>query len=143
MLNIYIGKENLPKDKKFIFDVDAFFNTCVLKDDVYTRKVLKQLERAEYIDSKTFKDRFGRGLYLNCLSTGAKILLSTAYYTDYIINGSELGYNGLELLLEIEKGNILLEDKAIQLPYVNKEICVDGIVCEDSNEVTYAIGGVL
>lgn len=143
MLNIYTNKALIPKDKSFIFDVDSFFNACKLRDTSFTKEVLSKLEIAEFIDTETFKDRFGRGLYLNCLSTGTKILLTISYFPDLVVNGIELGYNGLDLLVKLEEGNIYLQDTTITLPFMDKEFMVNGELCKDSNEANYAIGGIL
>lgn len=94
MLEMYIGKENLPKDRKFIYDVEAAFNLIdKIKEDEEVAKVLACVENAKYVDEKTFCDKFGRNLYYDCLSTGSKALLLIKAFPDCIVNFMEAGYN--------------------------------------------------
>jgi hypothetical protein len=144
MLTIYVEPDKMPKDKKFIFDVDEFFGICKLRNDAFTNRVLTELEQARYCDKDTFCDRFNRVLYKNCLSTSSKILLATYYYPDMIFNAVELGSDGYELLLNIENGNVLFPDRLAKLCYTQiKDVVVDGHKCNDVTSANYALWGIL
>ena len=106
-LKFYIGEENIPKDKKFINDVESFFMLqCRLEDNEATRRVMKIIDKAEYMDTARFTDRFGTALYKECLSTGAKIVLAVMQFPDIVFRGSELGDNAYMLLAELKEGNV-------------------------------------
>lgn len=132
MLNIYIDKSNLPKDRVFVNDVDAFFNACKLRNTDFTKFVLHEIEKGEYVDEDIFTDRFGRGLFINCLSTGAKILLSAQYFPDMVFNCCEAGNNVLELLLLCADANIYFPNGNREFETFNDkiEIYVNGVKAE-------------
>lgn len=77
-LNIFIDEQNVDKSR-LIFDVESFFTGTFLRNDDFTRRVLKEIEDAKYQNEVTFIDRFGLGLYTSCLSTTSKILLAVKY----------------------------------------------------------------
>lgn len=108
MLNIYTKKEYLPCNKKVITDIESFFSMVRLKDDGLTREILKSVEEAEFIDTETFRDRFGRELFIGNLSTGAKGLLCIYYYPEYVFDIRELGVNCRNILSIFPAGNILV-----------------------------------
>ena len=134
MLKIYVGAENKPVD--CIDDVDLAFNGVKLKDDSFTKDVLQGLEQAELIDAYTFKDRFNRGLYVNCLSTGCKILLESYYYPNRVYSGNEMGYNCIPFLLKMTEGQLYFEQFNYKLPNlpVGFEIMINGIACQSKFE---------
>lgn len=106
MLNIYIGKEQIPKDKILIYDIEDYFGTVRIKDDLNNREIIEKIELGHYIDEETFKDKFGRNLFADCLSTSSKILICQNQEPDkYIFNASELGVNAHPLALK-NSGNL-------------------------------------
>jgi hypothetical protein len=134
----------MPKDKKFINDVDTFFLLCRLRDTDFTKKVLSEVERARYCDEQTFYDRFDRGLFVKNLSTTSKILLSVEYYPDMIFNADELGYNGYDLILGIDKGNVLFTNRLAKFcGNTVRNVSVDDYECSDISDVNYAIWGII
>ncbi len=48
MLNIYMGKENIPKDKEFVYDVEAFWSQVGIPDNRGSRYILNNFEYVEY-----------------------------------------------------------------------------------------------
>ena len=133
MLNIYIGKEYIPEDKILIYDVEDYFGTVRIKDNLTNREIIKKIELGIYIDEETFEDKFGRTLFADCLSTSSKILICQNQEPDkYIFNASELGVNAHPLALK-NKGNLYL-GQVNELPCTmgvpeEVKICVNGEIC--------------
>lgn len=138
-LNIYIGKGNLPVNKVFLFDADAAFTGTSLKDDEFTKFVLKEVEDAEYVDRTTFRDRFGRGLYSDCLSTSSKILLLVHYKPEVIVNAMELGDNAITLLLTLTEGSMFYPDVNVMLEKPDVDIMINGVHCTCCDEIEWRL----
>ena len=139
MLNIYVDN-NYNDIPNFVFDVEAFFGFTKLKDDEFTRLVLKELEQGEYVSEYSFKDRFGEGLRSIHLSTGSKILLCVYYYPEYTFNGVELGANGYHLLTKCPTGSIYFQCPINDFydEFING--CkVNNVICNNVNEVNYQL----
>lgn len=117
MLNIYVGKENLPKDKPFIFDVESAIVLVNITDNEYYRRVLCDVEKGRYFDEKKFVDRFDGQLYYTDMSTGAKAAIEIYGLEDKIINCDECGENALRVMSYAGKGNIYLSRRTIALPW--------------------------
>lgn len=117
MLNIYIGKESLPEDKKFIFDVESVFLLVKITGSDFQRKVIEEIEHGSYYDNKRFKDRFGGLLYYSNMSTGSKALFEAEYLINDIINISECGENALRMLSYLNNGNVYFDRRDFALPW--------------------------
>lgn len=140
MLNIYIGEQNIPKDLKFIFDVDKFcFGGKLRVGDAVTDSILSDIEQARVLSEYVFEDRFGYGLYVNNLSTGTKAILSAYYYPDYLINLSEAGANVVDLLPTLDSANVYFNGSHIEFSDMNKPISLNGVEYTDLEELNYAI----
>ncbi len=126
MLYLYIGKENLPKDKKFIFDVEELVPSIRLYDDPWVKEVLKESEEATRDSDETFRDRFGRGLWYVYLSTNTKIILTSGLLQDYVVNGIEMGYRGFQTLCEIGRGHIYLPNNRKEVPDYGQSVTLNG-----------------
>lgn len=109
MLYIYDDKDDLPKDKKFIHDVEAWFSMPT-ETNQYIDAILHDIEKGRYYDAVTYVDRFGVNLYCNFMSTGAKAAVLVASQQDCVIDCIEVGYNVLECLI-VNKipGNIFVD----------------------------------
>ena len=150
MLNLYVGNSNLPKSTNLVKDVDAFFAMSTLDEDDFTKLVLKHIEQAEIINSVTFKDRFGGGLYTDCLSTGVKILLSAYRYPQYVFSCSELGLNAWPFVSLLTDSSLYFENEEFELqPCIvagkdgseHLDVTVNGRICHTYEEVNAIIGG--
>lgn len=144
MFNIYTKKECLPCNKKVITDIESFFSMVRLKDDGLTREILKSVEEAEFIDTETFRDRFGRELFIGNLSTGAKGLLCIYYYPEYVFDIRELGVNCRNILSIFPEGNIFVSNPNFQISTYNnnKFRCyVDNQFFNSFSEVNLQLGG--
>lgn len=133
MLNIYIGKEYIPEDKILIYDVEDYFGTVRIKDNLTNREIIKKIELGNYVDEETFEDKFGRSLFADCLSTSSKILICQNQEPDkYIFNASELGVNAHPLALQ-NNGNLFWKQMnnlpcTVGVPEDIK-ICMNGYEC--------------
>lgn len=139
-LNIYVGKENLPSDKVFLFDADAAFTGIPLKNDEFTQLVLREIEKAEYVDKEVFRDQFGRGLYSDCLSTSSKILLLVHYKPEVVISAMELGDNATDILIKLTEGSIFYPDVNVNLEAPGVDLIINGVHCADCDEVEWRLG---
>ncbi len=116
MINLYIGKENLPKDKHFIFDVDSAISLVNCSGTLFQRKVLEIVEKGSYYDSKVFTDRFGYNLYYDCMSSGSKALFELEGLDD-VVNCDECGPNALKMVSLLKTCDFYLSFRQIELPY--------------------------
>lgn len=110
-LKIYTNKQDLRSNLKLINYNDEFFKGESLKDNALTRKIMKEIDHAEYSSENTFLGRdesLGR-LNKEHLSTGCKTLLNIASNPDKCFDVIECGINVLSLLPLIKEGNILWE----------------------------------
>lgn len=127
MINIYTSLDNLPKDKKFIFDTDAILPLVNITGSEFQRKVLREIESGEYHDDKRFKDRFGGLLYYTDMSTGSKALFVADCFKERIINFSECGENVIRLISYIDNCNIYIKDRQRPLPWdIDYSVNFDG-----------------
>lgn len=147
MLNIYIGKEYIPKDKILIYDVEDYFGMVRIKDNLANREIIEKIELGSYVDEETFKDKFGRVLFADCLSTSSKILICQNQEADkYIFNASELGVNAQPLALK-NSGNLFWK-QINELPCAvgvsdDIRICVNGKCCSSLNEFMEKLEGLM
>lgn len=79
MLNIWVGRNYIPKNLQFIYDPDSINSFIKLDNsDEFVILVLNKIEKATIQDDETFIDRFGRGLFKQYLSTTTKILFRSS-----------------------------------------------------------------
>lgn len=118
MINLYIGKENLPKDKHFIFDVEPYFCNVVLTGTFVQREAIRLLDKGGYLDPQYFMDRFYDKTSVNALSTSAKAIIELEGLPNCIVNCSECGDSALELISIIPNCNAFLEEWTVGLPWL-------------------------
>lgn len=133
MLNIYIGKDNLPRDKIFVYDPESVTSMIDLNKNDRARDIIQYLELGKVIDSSKFYDRFGIGMYTDAISTTAKILLLIDQ-TDYIINANELGLNGIKILEDYTDGNVYFNHNGRGLYPNSYPVRVNGSIVNDEYE---------
>lgn len=131
MLSIYTSKDIAIKhsEKDIVPDVEVRFalrltERCkdTLYNDIISTKILEKIEgmtaRKEngYITAK-----FGGGVQLRDISTGAKtLLLATKFRDEFIVTIDEMGYNCIYLLFEICK-NLDIEVISTRILYHMKD----------------------
>jgi hypothetical protein len=108
MLNIILGKENKPTGN-YVHDANKFFPVVGIPDNEASRVILSNVEKAEYLSTDSFIDRYGYKVYMLGLSTGSKILLEIEN-SDKVINGVELGQNAFEVMIQSISGNVYFDN---------------------------------
>lgn len=134
MLNIYVGEENLPKDKELIMDNEAYFAFVDTSDNSFIRRVLETVEQGSYLSEDSFIDRFGYKLPIDYISSGSQTLLNIYSHPDKLFYGGEIGMNALEVLMFLKDGNVYFEIPFNGIPEPEGEdpyekVSVNGIVC--------------
>lgn len=137
VLNIYIGKENVPENVFLVYDVDAYFEIApsINKTELVER-VLREVEKAEYVNETTFKDRASRYLDVTKMSTGTKALVLCEKFSQYAINFSEVGSNVWQLLAYVDDCKVYLNDASVFRLYCDlQEIKLNGELVKNSSEL--------
>lgn len=62
MLSIYIGKENMPNNMKFVYDPESVTSTIDLLYNDVCADIVSHIDKGKVINSTVFKDRFGIGI---------------------------------------------------------------------------------
>lgn len=129
-LKIFIRRE-APDSIATVKDVESFFINVKLHNTEKERNILKTIEEAEYIDSISFKDKFGYKLPISALSIGTKAALCILNYPNEIVDLRECGRNTIDAIFSFcSDGNILIEQPMIDIVDYDedtpKEIDIDG-----------------
>lgn len=115
-LKIYMAKSDIPEEVRLIEINDTFFDVMTsLSDTPLVRKILSEIDNAQYASPLTFVGRNPEWGQLNksMLSTGAKTLLNIIGHPDKCFNVCECGNNALQLIPEIKAGNIYWQDPIV------------------------------
>lgn len=106
--------ESLPLP--VIDDVEEAFGTISLVDDEITRKILKYVEKGDFLSNTHYRDRFGCKLSLFDMSTGCKAALLVHYRQDAIIDTKECGLNARDAIIRYcINGNALFYEKGVSI----------------------------
>lgn len=107
-----IERSSVILDKTTILDIEGEFSCLNLKDNELNRKLIKEIEHGEYINSVTFKDRFGVTLSTEDLSTGCKAAILLGSNPDKRVSLLECGSNALiSVYKNIKQGKALVYDR--------------------------------
>ena len=126
----------------YIEDVEGYFLEVYLKDDDYTRRCLRYIEKAEFVNDTAFKDRLGKVLPKDFLSSGSKVALLLHYLKDRcVVNGIECGNNALTFILYscsrgdvfFERDRFLFSDDSLDTGRV--DVVVSGKKCTSTKEM--------
>ena len=128
MINIYIGKENLPKGVKVIYNPDTVLLAVPIIGTDFQRHIIKEVDKGEYVNSKYFKDRFGVNLYLTCLSTGSKAMLELEAFPDKIICCNEVGDNAFRYVTRLKDCNVYFSKRCRAFDFESTDVpaCLNG-----------------
>lgn len=133
MFNIYIGKNNIPSELKFLYDPESVTLMIDLEHSNMSRDIVKSIDKGEVIGRNVFKDRFGIGMYSEALSTTSKILLLLEQ-TDLLINANELGDNGLHYLNRMCLGNVYFDNALRNIEPEVYPAAVNGVIVNTISE---------
>lgn len=110
------------KKYKYYKDVEVLFNQVELVDTPEVREILRLIEKAEYVSSTMFRDRFGGQLYTSSLSMGCKAAIAVLLgdWSDWI-SLIEVGTDAMSVILSFCKRNkVLLRDNVSSFhPYAS------------------------
>lgn len=108
MITIFKNKQDIPKEMEYVELNDLFFNqNTVLVTDECARKIIKQIDDAEWLSKYIISSRFnGVALDIDRLSTSCKIILNVMYYPEKVFCMKECGEDALSVLYRLEKGNV-------------------------------------
>ena len=86
MITIFKNKQDIPKEMEYVELNDLFFNqNTVLVTDECARKIIKQIDDAEWLSKYIISSRFnGVALDIDRLSTSCKIILNVMYYPEKV-----------------------------------------------------------
>lgn len=108
-------ERKIYQQTKNLYMMWMHFLGIFLRDEPFTKKVLREVEQASYVDGQQFKDRFGRLLPTFCLSTSSKLLLTANRHRDIVLNCSEIGKNAIALFWNYRMRNCISE--VVFLPF--------------------------
>lgn len=122
-LNIILGRENTDIDKIWL-DSDSYFTDYKRPEwfeTDFARRVIKEVDQVEVLFEEALKNRFGRGISTEQLSSGVKTLLLMKFNPGPIYYGSMMGDNCVPFLMEIvrerEEDTPLLLEHFMDFPY--------------------------
>ena len=121
MLHIKIKDKPYPVKT----DVEAEFCGIELKDTPVVRKLMKEIEQAEYKDQACFVDRFGVTLLRDSLSTGCKAAILVEL-GNKPVDITECGFNARDSIINYcTHGTIEMLDTGITICKYSESIDVE------------------
>lgn len=110
MLNYYTDKKYVPKDMDVVSRNNAYFGITNISDTEEVKRVLKEIENAEYISAALYKsDLVGGAVSVQHLSTGCKTALNVLSSPEKCFNLISCGDNAIRSILKMRNGNVLCE----------------------------------
>lgn len=107
MLELY-ESYSLPIEGEHIQDPEAAFLTLRVTRSDLTATLMREIDKAKYVDEVSFIDRFGRTLPISRLSTGCKTAIVVEHNPDKIVDLIECGYNARDSIIRnIKSGKVL------------------------------------
>lgn len=108
MITIFKNREDIPKEMEYVALNDLFFNqSTVSKIDEKANLFVKKIDNSELISKYKIRSRFDEtALNIDHLSSGCKTILNVLYYPEKVFSLKECGDNVLEVLYNLEKGNV-------------------------------------
>ena len=108
MLTIFKNKNDIPQDVEYVELNDIYFNqNTARKLDDSAAKVIGIIDEAKLISKYKICSKFNDiVLDVDKLSTGCKTVLNVLYHPDKVFCLKECGNNALEVLYNLEEGNV-------------------------------------
>lgn len=102
-------EENGYDEYKVLTNLEYEFTKLTLEDSELNRKLIREIEQGEYLDSSRFLDRFGTALYYSEMSTGCKGALVVVNNPEVQYDISECGWNARDAIIRhCRDGRILM-----------------------------------
>mgnify|MGYP004610351703 CR=1 FL=1 len=109
MLYLYTDKGYFNEDE-FIFNVDTAITTYGFKINELTRKVIKEIDNADFMSESKVIDRFGNAICISSVSCSSKaVLLVNNLGLSKVVNFSEVCSDVGKLLCDVKDGRIYLK----------------------------------
>lgn len=124
MITIFKNKKDIPQNQECIELNDLFFNqnTVTLLDEK-AAPIIEKIDHAKLLGKYKIRSKFEDvSLNIDQLSTGCKTVLNVLYYPQKVFCIKECGDNALELLYNMEQGNVY-SDYAM-IPFDMKQAAV-------------------
>lgn len=98
-----------------------------MNGSTFQRRIIKEVEKGEYVNEKFFRDRFGGMLYYTELSTGVKAMLEMEAFPDAVINCAEVGNNALQYFSLLDEGSIYFHSRNTSIDWLQDiPVCMNG-----------------
>lgn len=108
MITIFRNKQDIPQDVEYVELNDIYFNqSTARKLDDRARKVIGIIDEAKLVSKYKICSKFNDiVLDVDRLSSGCKMVLNVLYNPDKVFCLKECGNNALEVLYNLEAGNV-------------------------------------
>lgn len=108
MITIFRNKQDIPQDVEYVELNDIYFNqSTARKLDDRARKVIGIIDEAKLVSKYKICSKFNDiVLDVDRLSSGCKTVLNVLYNPDKVFCLKECGNNALEVLYNLEAGNV-------------------------------------
>lgn len=134
MITIFKNKNDIPHDVEYVELNDIYFNqNTARKLDDRAQKVIGIIDQAKLISQYKICSKFNNiVLDVDKLSAGCKTVLNVLYNPDKVFCLKECGNNALEMLYNLEAGNVYsdyalipfeMTAVSVQTSSGKKEIC--------------------
>ena len=105
-LNIYLRKEDIPKDLELIDSNDILFNYDLyngLEFNDEIKDIMYKVDGATYIQGTDIRSKYGNITSAENLSTGCKTMINILNHQEAVISCVECGDNVLHMILKMHK----------------------------------------
>lgn len=125
-------------DKEIIRDGEMAFAMIECIGTETDRNLMKFIDKAEYLDTVSFIDRFGCKLYYDCLSTGCRTAIAVEYSEGKAIDTVAMGWNALEAVFRFCRKGAIYTEYCGAYPFEENfsiDVLVDGRGFTDMEEL--------
>lgn len=124
MITIFKNKNDIPQDVEYVELNDIYFNqNTARKLDDRAQKVIGIIDEAKLISKYKICSKFNDiVLDVDKLSAGCKTVLNVLYNPDKVFCLKECGNNALEVLYNLDAGNVYSDYSLI--PFEMPTVCV-------------------
>ena len=108
MITIFKEKKYIPQNMEYVELNDVFFNqnTASVLDE-RAENVIKQIDESKLLSKYRIRSRFDDIILdIDKLSVGCKTVLNVLYYPNKVFCLKECGNNALEVLYNLNAGNV-------------------------------------
>ena len=108
MITIFKNKKDIPREMEYIELNDIYFNQSTSsKLDEKAEKIIEIIDGAKLISKYRIQSKFDEIILdIDKLSAGCKTVLNVLYNPDKVFCLKECGNNALEVLYDLELGNV-------------------------------------